>query len=174
MNLFDGMSVFENIAVVSDAQDAGARPWRQMLPRWKARRAVGAKVRETARLCGVEDVLETPAGRLSTAQRRLVDLARALMASPELLLLDEPLSGLDVTEGNALMSLLRRLCDESGIAILVVEHDIAFVLKMADYIYVLDFGKLIFEGDAPSVAESEVVKDAYIGSDAHHALEETA
>lgn len=173
VQLFDGMKVFENIAVVADAQHAGANPWRQMLPRWTARRATEARVRTIARLCGVEDVLEKPAGLLSTAQRRLVDLSRALMASPELLLLDEPLSGLDVHEGEALMRLLRRLCDETGAAILVVEHDMDFVVKMADYVYVLDFGRLIFEGDAASVMDSPVVRDAYIGSAAAEA-EETA
>jgi ABC-type branched-subunit amino acid transport system ATPase component/ABC-type branched-subunit amino acid transport system permease subunit len=173
MNLFDGLTVFENIAVVSDAQDAGWIPWRQMLPRWKSRQAIGTQVRSVAGLCGLGDVLDTPAGLLSTAQRRMVDLARALMASPDLLLLDEPVSGLDVTEGEALMLLLRRLCDESGTAVLVVEHDMDFVVRMADHVYVLDFGRLIFEGDASSVMESDVVRDAYIGSP-DHALEGTA
>lgn len=172
MHLFDGMSVFENLAVVPDAQDAGSLPWRQVLPRWKARKATEAQVREIARLCGIEDLLEKPAGLLSTAQRRLVDLAKALMASPELLLLDEPLSGVDIAEGEALMLLLRRLCDQRGTAILVVEHDMDFVVKMADYVYVLDFGRLIFEGDAASVMASEAVRDAYIGNAADGALEE--
>jgi ABC-type branched-subunit amino acid transport system ATPase component len=94
------------------------------------------------------------------------------MASPELLLLDEPLSGVDIAEGEALMLLLRRLCDQRGTAILVVEHDMDFVVKMADYVYVLDFGRLIFEGDAASVMASEAVRDAYIGNAADGALEE--
>ncbi len=174
MNLFDGMSVRENIAVVTEAQDAGALPWRQLLPRWKARREVAAQVENIANLCNLEEVIDKPAGQLSTAQRRLVDLARALMASPNLLLLDEPLSGLDIGEGEALMQLLRRLCDERGVAILVVEHDMEFVVKMADYVYVLDFGRLIFEGDASHVMESEVVRAAYIGGGVGEALEETA
>jgi ABC-type branched-subunit amino acid transport system ATPase component/branched-subunit amino acid ABC-type transport system permease component len=174
MNLFDGMTVFENIAVVSDAQDAGSIPWRQVLPRWKARHGIEEQVRETARLCGLGHLLGKPAGLLSTAQRRMVDLARALMASPDLLLLDEPLSGLDVTESEAVMLLLRRLCEERGTAILVVEHDMDFVVRTADYVYVLDFGRLIFEGDASSVMKSDVVRDAYIGSSMNQALEETA
>jgi ABC-type branched-subunit amino acid transport system ATPase component/branched-subunit amino acid ABC-type transport system permease component len=174
MNLFDGLTVFENIAIVSDAQDAGSVPWRQMLPRWKARPAVETRVREIARLCGLGAVLSKPAGQLSTAQRRMVDLARALMASPDLLLLDEPLSGLDATEGEAVMRLLRRLCEEHGTAILVVEHDMEFVVKAADYVYVLDFGQLIFEGDASGVLDSDVVRDAYIGTGMDQALEETA
>jgi len=164
MNLFDGMTVFENIAVVSDSQDAGWVPWRQMLPRFKARRAIEVQVRATAELCGVGDVLDTPAGLLSTAQRRMVDLARALMSSPDLLMLDEPLSGLDVAEGEASMLLLRRLCAERGTAILVVEHDMDFVVKMADHVHVLNFGRLIFEGDAAGAMESDVVREAYIGS----------
>lgn len=173
MNLFDGMTVFENIAVVADAQDAGWIPWRQMLPRWKSRRGIEAKVRSTAELCGLEDVLSKPAGVLSTAQRRMVDLARALMASPDLLLLDEPLSGLDLAEGEALMLLLRRLCDEHDTAILVVEHDMDFVVRMADRVYVLNFGRLIFDGDAAAVTGSAVVRDAYIAS-TDDAVQETA
>jgi ABC-type branched-subunit amino acid transport system ATPase component/branched-subunit amino acid ABC-type transport system permease component len=163
MNLFEGMSVFENIAVVSDAQDAGALPWRQMLPRWKARAAIEAQVREIADVCGLAAVLDRRAGLLSTAQRRRVDLARALMAAPDLLLLDEPLSGLDAAEGEELMLLLERLCQDYGCAILVVEHDLDFVVKMASYVYVLDFGRLIFEGDPATVMESDVVRDAYTG-----------
>ena len=174
MNLFDGLTVFENIAIVSDAQDAGSIPWRQLLPRWKTRPAIEARVGDIARLCGLGAALSKPAGQLSTAQRRMVDLARALMASPDLLLLDEPLSGLDVTEGEAVMLLLRRLCEERGTAILVVEHDMDFVVKAADYVYVLDFGQLIFEGDAPGVLDSDVVRDAYTGTGMDQALEETA
>jgi ABC-type branched-subunit amino acid transport system ATPase component/branched-subunit amino acid ABC-type transport system permease component len=164
MNLFEGMSVYQNIAVVSDAQDAGATPWRQMLPRWKAHRAIEARVREVAAVCGLVGVLDQRAGLLSTAQRRRVDLARALMASPDVLLLDEPLSGLDVSEGEALMLLLERLCTDYGNAILVVEHDLDFVVKMARHVYVLDFGRLIFEGDPATVMESDVVRDAYTGN----------
>jgi ABC-type branched-subunit amino acid transport system ATPase component/branched-subunit amino acid ABC-type transport system permease component len=174
MNLFDGLTVFENIAIVGDAQDAGSIPWRQMLPRWRARHAIETRVREIARLCGLGAVLDKPAGLLSTAQRRMVDLARALMASPDMLLLDEPLSGLDVAEGEAVMLLLRRLCEERGMAILVVEHDMDFVVKAADYVYVLDFGRLIFEGDASSLLESDIVRDAYIGTGSDQALEEIA
>jgi ABC-type branched-subunit amino acid transport system ATPase component/branched-subunit amino acid ABC-type transport system permease component len=173
MNLFDGLSVYENIAVVDEAQDAGWVPWKQMLPRWKERRAIAEQVRVTAELCGIGDLLDQPAGVLSTAQRRMVDLARALMSSPDLLLLDEPLSGLDVSEGEALMQLLRHLCAVRGTAILVVEHDMEFVLSMADHVYVLNFGKLIFEGDPAGVMASEIVRDAYIGSP-KDVVEETA
>jgi ABC-type branched-subunit amino acid transport system ATPase component/branched-subunit amino acid ABC-type transport system permease component len=173
MNLFDGLSVFENIAVVSDAQDAGRLPWKQMLPRFTDRRTIDEQVRAIAALCGIDDVLDTPAGLLSTAQRRLVDLSRALMSAPDLLLLDEPLSGLDIAEGEALMLLLRRLCDERGTAILVVEHDMDFVVKMADRVHVLNFGRLIFEGDAAGAMESTAVREAYIGIP-KDAVEETA
>ncbi len=172
LNLFDGMSVRDNLAVVSDAHDAGWLPWRQMLPRWRSRRAVEAQVQETAALCGITDLLDQPAGVLSTAQRRMVDLARALMASPDVLLLDEPMSGLDVAEGEALTRLLRRICAR-GTAVLVVEHDMDFVVKMADHVYVLNFGRPIFDGPPTSVMESAVVREAYIGAP-EAAVEETA
>ena len=88
------------------------------------------------------------AGALSTGQRRLVELARCLAGPFDLLLLDEPSSGLDRDETAQFGDVLQRVVDERGCGILLVEHDMSLVMRVCTYIYVLDFGVLIFEGDA--------------------------
>jgi ABC-type branched-subunit amino acid transport system ATPase component len=114
-------------------------------------------------LCGIEDLADVQAGSLSTGQRRLVELARCLAGQFDILLLDEPSSGLDRSETDALDSILRRTVEERGCGVLLVEHDMALVMNVCDYIYVLDFGKLLFEGPPSAVASSPEVQAAYLG-----------
>ena len=106
------------------------------------------------------------AGALSTGQRRLVELARCLAGPFDILLLDEPSSGLDREETAVFDEVLRHVVEARGCGILLVEHDMSLVMNVCDYIYVLDFGKLIFEGEPQAVASSETVKAAYLGDDA--------
>ena len=106
------------------------------------------------------------AGELSTGQRRLVELARCLAGPFDVLLLDEPSSGLDRDETAAFDDVLQQVVRERGCGILLVEHDMSLVLNVCSYIYVLDFGQLIFEGDPGAVASSPDVQPAYLGSDA--------
>ena len=117
-------------------------------------------------LCGIGDLAERRAGSLSTGQRRLVELARALAGEFDLLLLDEPSSGLDVGESRRFAELLREVVDATGIGILLVEHDMRVIADVCDYVYVLDFGELIHEGEPADVLESPVVKAAYLGTEA--------
>ena len=102
------------------------------------------------------------AGHLSLGQMRLVEVARALCLDPRLLLLDEPAAGLRAAEKQALTKLLRELKGE-GISILVVEHDVDFVMGLAERIVVLDFGKKIAEGPPPDIRVNPVVVEAYLG-----------
>jgi ABC-type branched-subunit amino acid transport system ATPase component len=91
---------------------------------------------------------------LPTGQRRLVELARCLAGAFTILLLDEPSSGLDAAETEAFGELLRRVVDERGIGILLIEHDLSLTMRVCDELYVLDFGKLIHEGTPASARES--------------------
>ncbi len=111
---------------------------------------------------GLADVALTPVEALSLGQLRLLEIARALALDPLVLLLDEPAAGLRVGEKRTLARLLRELRNE-GISVLLVEHDMDFVMSLADHIIVLDFGTRIAEGDSLSVRDNPRVIEAYLG-----------
>jgi ABC-type branched-subunit amino acid transport system ATPase component len=102
---------------------------------------------------------------LSTGQRRLVELARAMASPFRFLLLDEPSSGLDVHETQAFCAVLSRHVADTGVGVLLVEHDMALVSKVCSQIYVLDFGRMIWSGPTAEAMASEVVRAAYLGGD---------
>lgn len=116
------------------------------------------------RSLGLESELNARADGLPFGRRRLVAIARALAMRPSILLLDEPAAGLDENETEELSRLITRLASETGVGILLVEHDVALIMKVCDRITVLNFGKSIACGTADEIASNEVVRDAYLGS----------
>src|SRR5207253_6464435 len=114
---------------------------------------------------GLEEYAHTPAGDLPIGLSRMVELGRAVCGDPYLMLLDEPSSGLSKEESNRLAALLRSARDEDGESILVVEHDMSFVMDLCDYLYVLDFGKLIAEGTPEDIRKDAGVQAAYLGEE---------
>ena len=166
MELFDTMSVRDNVALGREALLAGKRMTGRLFGRRHERAECLAAADAALDRCGIGRLARLTAGDLSTGQRRLVELARALASGFRFLLLDEPSSGLDVSETDGFAAILRSVLTEEGIGILLVEHDMALVRAVCSYIYVLDFGQLIYEGPAAEVLSAEIVKAAYLGSEA--------
>ncbi|MCM3925553.1 ABC transporter ATP-binding protein, partial [Frankia sp. AiPs1] len=166
MELFDSMSVRENIVLGREASMAGIRPWRHLAGTRSQRRVVAEAVERAAATCGITDLLDRPVGILSTGERRLVELARCLAGPFDMLLLDEPSSGLNRLETARFGEVLAEVIRQGDVGVLLIEHDMALVMEVCHYIYVLDFGVPIFEGTPAEVAASDAVRAAYLGSEA--------
>ena len=166
MQLYDSLTVAENVALGREAAMAASRVVGQIFSSAAQRAVVQEAAAEAIEVCGIGHLQRRVAGGLSTGQRRLVELARALAGPFRILLLDEPSSGLDMAETTRFGQILGGVVEDRGLGILLVEHDMSLVMKVCEHVYVLDFGKLIFEGSAPEVRDSEVVRAAYLGSEA--------
>jgi ABC-type branched-subunit amino acid transport system ATPase component len=167
MELFDTMTVRENVALGREALVAGRRRGLGRLFSTPAERKLGLdKADEALEWCGIGHLADAIVGDLSTGHGRLVELARAIASEFRFLLLDEPSSGLDVSETDHFARVLLDLVERQGIGLLLVEHDMALVRAVCRYIYVLDFGRLIYQGSVADVLSSEIVKAAYLGSEA--------
>jgi branched-chain amino acid transport system ATP-binding protein len=156
LEVFAGMTVEDNLLVAAESVD------RLRGHRGGSARAVTEQVLETV---GLTSIRRTVAGELSTGTLRLVELGRALCVQPSVLLLDEPGSGLDSHESEALEEILRDIV-ASGIGVLLVEHDVDLVMAISTTIYVVDFGKLIASGTPDEISRSDEVRRAYLGVDA--------
>lgn len=161
--LFDSLTVAENIALGREAVLAGANPLKQMISTSRARSSIGEGVDEVSGMLGIRHLMGAQAGLIPLGQKRLVELARVLVGGFDILLLDEPSSGLDVSETEAFGRILRRVVDERQVAILLVEHDMSLVTGVCERVFVMDFGKVIFQGNAADMAHDPVVRSAYLG-----------
>jgi ABC-type branched-subunit amino acid transport system ATPase component/branched-subunit amino acid ABC-type transport system permease component len=165
MELFDNLTVWENVALGAEAGKAGANAFQHLASSRKTRRLVRARAENAIRQCDLASLTERTVGSLSTGQRRLVELARCLAGPFHILMLDEPSSGLDRVETARFGEVLQTVVADRGVGILLVEHNMALVTDICDYIYVLDFGRLIYEGTPAEVMASSVVRAAYLGED---------
>jgi ABC-type branched-subunit amino acid transport system ATPase component len=163
MELFDSLTVAGNVAVGREAGLAGLNPLRHLWATPKERVDTSTRVEEALARCGLSDVADEMVGVLSTGRRRLVELARVIASGARMVLLYEPSSGLDSAETKRFGAILRSLVEDDGLGILLVEHDMTLVMSVCDYLYVLDFGDLIFEGSPAEVHDSPIVRAAYLG-----------
>jgi ABC-type branched-subunit amino acid transport system ATPase component len=166
MELVNAMTTRVNVALGAECPLVGFNAIRQVFSTGAQRRAVEEATTSALELCGISHLAHRTVGTLSTGQKRLVELARTLAGGFQLLLLDEPSSGLDEEETEMFGAILENVVAERGLGILIVEHDMALVMTVCDYLYVLDFGHLIFEGTPAEVQASELVHAAYLGSEA--------
>jgi branched-chain amino acid transport system ATP-binding protein len=163
IELFSGMTVREHLVVAERARGRSGALWKDILGIGRGGADEQARVDATLELLGLTADADRPIEALSLGRGRLVEVGRALMTEPRLLLLDEPSSGLDRDETRALTQTLRAVHEEKGTAMLLVEHDIDMVIDLVERIYVLDFGTLIAEGPAGEVLQDARVREAYLG-----------
>jgi branched-chain amino acid transport system ATP-binding protein len=163
VELFTGTTVRDHLLVAERARHGAGRLWKDVLNLASPTSDENARVDHTLELLGLADVADRPIEALSLGRARLVELGRALMTEPLLLLLDEPSSGLDQGETMELVGTLQAVQRERGTAILLVEHDVEMVQAFATRLYVLDFGVLIASGPTADVMSDEAVRKAYLG-----------
>ena len=168
--LFLGLTVREHLILAHRVRFERRRLWSDM---FNPRASFKVPASELERVDALLELLDltalagTAVAALPLGLSRLVEVGRALATQPDILLLDEPLSGLDMRESENLASALRRVVEDSErpVSLLMVEHDVATVLAMSSKIFVLDFGQLIASGTPDEIRGSEVVRAAYLGDD---------
>jgi branched-chain amino acid transport system ATP-binding protein len=164
VQLFESLTVLENVKVGRHLHTRGGLASALLPFRSRVVEAqVDAVARDLLKQIGLEAQAETMASALPYGQKRLLEIARALAAEPKLLLLDEPAAGLNRGETTRLADLIRSIAAQN-VTVLLIEHDMSFVMNVADRIAVLDFGRLIAEGAPAEIQKNKNVIAAYLGT----------
>jgi len=163
--LFKGMSVLDNI-MTGRTLKMHASFLEQAIWLGRARReelAHRAKVEEVIDFLEIQHIRRTPVGRLPYGLQKRVELARALAAEPSLLLLDEPMAGMNIEEKQDMCRFVLDVNEQYGTTIVLIEHDMSVVMDISDRVVVLDYGRKIGDGVPAAIRENKAVIDAYLG-----------
>nr|WP_201447200.1 ATP-binding cassette domain-containing protein [Conexibacter woesei] len=163
MELFDSGTVRDNVALGCEAGFAGFNPLAHLIASRRQRRLVRQRTDEALAMCGLGELADRQVASLATGQRRMVELARCAAGRYEILLLDEPSSGLDKVETERFGRILTEIVEQRGVGILLVEHDMSLITSICDEVHVLDFGTKIAAGSVGEVVASAAVQAAYLG-----------
>jgi branched-chain amino acid transport system ATP-binding protein len=163
IELFAGMTPRDHFLVAERVRNGRGALWKDVLFLGRASSDENTRVDAMLDLLGLAPVADRPIESLSLGVGRLVEIGRALMTEPKLVLLDEPSSGLDRNETETLGAQLQAVQHERGFAILLVEHDVEFVRSLVERVFVLDFGTLIASGRTDEVFADSAVRKAYLG-----------
>jgi ABC-type branched-subunit amino acid transport system ATPase component len=166
--LFLGLTVREHLVIAHRARTAPHRMWRDMFdPRslFPPSAAENERVDGLLELLRLTRVSKAPVAALPLGLLRLVEVGRALASQPRVLLLDEPLSGLDMKSAENLLTVFRQIVEEADppVSLLLVEHDVAAVLSLCGTVFVLDFGERIAAGEPEEIRNDPKVRSAYLG-----------
>jgi branched-chain amino acid transport system ATP-binding protein len=163
IELFGGSTVRDHLLIAERVRNGTGALWKDLLGRGRPTKSEIDTCDAMLELLGLGGLGDEPIEALSLGKGRLVEVGRALMTRPSLLMLDEPSSGLDRSETANLASTLRAVQEEQGFAILLVEHDVELVSNFTDRCYVLEFGQLIASGTTADVMVNDRVREAYLG-----------
>ena len=167
IRLFDQMSVLDNVKIGLHNQVKYSM-WTGIfrLPGFREKeRQMNKQAMQLLKIFDLDKEADLPASSLPYGKQRKLEIARALATNPKLLLLDEPAAGMNPNETEELMNTIKAVRDRFDLAILLIEHDMNFVMGICEYIYVLDYGRVIAQGTGESIRNKPKVIAAYLGGD---------
>ena len=167
IRLFKDVSVIDNVKTAMNSQMSySVVSGLLRLPSyWKEEQLMTRKAEELLKVFGLEELKDAYAKNLPYGQQRKLEIARALAAGPKVLLLDEPAAGMNPTETQELLETIKLIRERFGVSILLIEHDMNFVMGICERIVVLDYGRVIATGNAEEIRSNPKVIAAYLGGE---------